>query len=404
MDLFNWMINALLNILDFISKIEIFFLLTLLIILFNILLHFTKDKIYLNSILINKDPEISSINDLKFTPLVNIIIPAWNEGLEFKECLLSIEKLNYPKLKVIISAGGNEETIKIAESYKNRENYIVLHQIGGKKRYASGKIAALNQCIEYITEGISYLIDADCYITDEILLRMIYPIVNLNENVTINTFRPLKSQEGRSFVNYLQFDRVGNFKGKFKRYNKIMVSGSNTCVSYKAIKAIGKFNEKRMLPEDHSRGYDLISKGFKIYMLVDYRSRMYSAYPNNLKEYFEQRKRYFANAILSLKFYKKRIYYFRFLFVFLMSVFILMSPIFLFIHISFIIISFFMVLEFYFIKIRKYLFFRKIVEESVYQNFHKILFLKLFFYVCVEILINVLVLIRIPSYLKEIKE
>ena len=55
-----------------------------------------------------KDPKSLSIDDLKNIPLVNIIVPAWKEGNNFRECLSSITNLNYPNIKVIVNAGGND--------------------------------------------------------------------------------------------------------------------------------------------------------------------------------------------------------------------------------------------------------------------------------------------------------
>ena len=89
------------------------------------------------------------------------------------------------------------ETMEIANTFRKYENFIILHQKGGSERAETGKIRALNECFSYLNEGISYFIDADCFITDDLLLRMIHPITNLNEKVVIGGgMRPLISQQG----------------------------------------------------------------------------------------------------------------------------------------------------------------------------------------------------------------
>ena len=80
-----------------------------------------RDRKYAKPFKNLKEPENISLEDLKEFPLVNIIVPAWNEGELFRQCLESITRLKYPKLRVIVNAGGSEETIDIANSFKNYE-------------------------------------------------------------------------------------------------------------------------------------------------------------------------------------------------------------------------------------------------------------------------------------------
>ena len=43
---------------------------------------------------------------------------------------------------------------------------------------------------------------------------------------------------------------------------------------------------------------DILSKGFKIYSLIDYRSRIYTEYPTTLRELILQRRRYIENSFI----------------------------------------------------------------------------------------------------------
>jgi len=52
-----------------------------------------------------EDVTVDSISQLKEIPPINIIIPAWKEGVNLKRCLNSIEQIIYPKLKFILNAG-----------------------------------------------------------------------------------------------------------------------------------------------------------------------------------------------------------------------------------------------------------------------------------------------------------
>ena len=152
---FNFLQKFIEASLIFFNSFNFFIFLILVVIFFNIFLYFLRDRKYIRVFKKFKDPEIVKLEDLKELPLVNIIIPAWKEGKLFNDCLLSITKLNYPYLKVIISAGGNEETIQIANSFKKFKNFVILKQKPG------GKMKALNDCLKYVSEGIIYSIDAD---------------------------------------------------------------------------------------------------------------------------------------------------------------------------------------------------------------------------------------------------
>ncbi len=386
------------------TLVTIFLYLMLIVFLWHLLLYIFRDRKYIKTSKKSVDTIKITIDDLLELPLVNFIIPAWKESNYFKECLFSITKLSYPNIKVIINAGGDEETIKIADSFKKHKNFIILRQMGGKSRAAFGKIRALNECLDYVTEGLIYLIDADCYVTDDILIRIIYPIVNKNEDVVISTYRPLKSQLNKDLIKYLQICRFVVFRGKIKQYSPTMVSGSNTCVTFKVLKAIGKFNESRMIAEDYSRGYDITSKGFEIHNLYDYQSRMYSAYPDTLKEYLIQRKRHIENSLLLSYKKKDSKYFLKFFIMTFISLYIFIMPLLILVHFGLFLMGFIFLFYLYLIRIRRYLFFKKIVDREYYTRFQKIFFIKMIFYIFLELLTNVITFCSLFSFIRKLKK
>jgi len=103
----------------------IILILLLIIILYHVLLFFFRDLKYKRFLKKYEDPQDIKIEDLSELPVVNLIVPAWKEGVSFEYCLSAIKKLNYPKLNVIINAGGNDETIKIAN--KKCTLYLIIN-------------------------------------------------------------------------------------------------------------------------------------------------------------------------------------------------------------------------------------------------------------------------------------
>ena len=381
-----------------------FFTVILFVLIYHVLMYLFKDKKHLKEVKRLKISKKIGIDDLNYLPKISIIVPAWNEGKEFRECLQSIRNLKYPHINTIVNAGGSEETIEIANEFKQYDNFIILKQTKGKTRAAFGKIKAVNKCLNYISEGIIYLIDADCYLTDEILVRMIYPIVNKNENVVICSNRPLKSQEKIPLVNYLQLTRLGHFKRKITRYSKYIASGANTCIKYEAMKKIGKFNENKLIAEDISRGFDIISKGYSIYLLFDYRSRIYTDFPITIKEYIKQRVRYFQNSLLFA--YKNRDlkYIVKFIIMIIWSFYLLLSLVFIFLNFGLIIISVALFLSLYLLKVRKFLFFWNEVKDEINYKFPKTLFIRTIFYIIIEIISNIVTLCSLINYRKSLKK
>jgi len=395
MDFFNFVQKSIGNMVIFLNSFSFVIFLALIVIFYHIISHFFRDRKYIEALNKYKDPETVTLKELKEIPLVNIIIPAWKEGRLFEDCLMSITKLNYPKLKVIVNAGGNDETIKIANSFTNYKNFLILEQKPG------GKIKALNECMKYISEGIIYSIDADVILTDEILLRLIYPIINENEFVTSGGVKPLNFQQNKSFVKYIQIDRNYYFKHKFSRYIRPQISGPNTCFKYEVIKKIEKFTEEDLfLQTDRFRGPLILSKGFKIYWLNHYRSLLPTFYPDTLKKYFQQENRWRKNLLFNPLGKNKKSTILKFIILIFYSIIIILIPLFVILnYYIFVLICLVLLLHRYLIKMRKFVFFKITMDKTVYKKFGVLFFIKLFFYLYLDAIIT---LYLVPSSLSSL--
>jgi len=396
MEIINYFINIIKEIIKCINTIEFFIILFGFLILYNIFIYLFKNKKNLRIAKNFKDPEEIKLENLKNLPLVNIIIPAWKEGESFKNNLLSITKLKYPNIRTIVNAGGDDKTIDIANEYKNNKNFIILKQEKGPYLIqGQNKIRALNNCFEYVSEGILYLIDADCYLTDDILLRMIYPIINNNEKIINGNSRPILYQEKSDLVKYIQLSRFDFIDYKIVRYTTEGISGSNACLSYDVLKAIGKFSENKLVIEELSRGKDIADHGFRGYNLIDYRSYIFTEFPSTLKELYHARSRYIKYKFLYSLQTKKKNYIISILMLFLISIYITLLPILFFIQFGFFLIGILIFLNLYFKKIRKYYGFKSVIDKQFYETFHFSFFLKMFIYIYIEILFNIRIMFEL---------
>ena len=388
MEYFTQALNLIIYFLDCLTSLSLIFVFIICIFVIHLLLHFFRDRNYLKPFKQYNDPESISLADLHDIPLVNIIMPAWNEGEIFRQALISITKLKYPKIRAIINAGGSRETIEIAESFKKFENFTILTQEKGE-----GKIKAINACLLYVKEGVIYSVDADAYLIDETLIRILYPITNLNEDVSTAGHKPLKFQETKDFVKYLYIDHLYGFKRKFERYGTGGISGTNTIMTLNVINKIGKFTENRLIATDISRGYDILDKGFRVYFSIDYRSLMQAEVPDTFKGFSEQRIRWIENSLQFSSETRNRKAILASLLLFLSSLYLLISPLLIFIHISLTLFGVYILLSKYLKRIRRILFFKQIRPKNTRDKLSIVFYFKVVVYIFLEALINVYILI-----------
>ncbi|MHA1724312.1 MAG: glycosyltransferase [Promethearchaeota archaeon] len=341
-----------------------------------------------------EDPKEINITNLKNIPLINVIVSAWKEGKTFKSCLLNIKELNYPNLKVIVNAGGSDATLKIANSFKKYENFTIIYQKQG-----GGKIKAINDSLDHISKGIVCILDSDVLLTDEILLKMIYPLINGKENVVTTPIIPHPSILKNDIVLFSYVNRYSEFRHKFKRYTKGFAT--NVCLNYHVIKSLGKFSENIIGDDGRVTGMDLSSKGYYSYKLIDHRMQSFT-YPMNSKEFFHQNLRWIENSLYySLKYRKFQIL--KFVCLTFFSCFILISPLILFLNVYISLIGMLIFLSMYLKKIRKILFFKS-VNRDIMIKFKFIFFIKLIFFTFLDLLVNIIVFFEMIFYRKAYKK
>jgi len=325
---------------------------------------------------------------------VNIIVPAWKEGKTFEECLLGITKLKYPKLKVIVNAGGSEETINIVNSFRKFDYFTIIYQKAGE-----GKIKAINDCLEHTSDGIIYFIDADIYLTDEIFLWMLYLIINKNKEVVATLYRPHESTENIDLVKYAFINRYDTFFKSIIKNPKVRIS-AHTCMKNNVIRSIGKFTEKRSYDDNVSISLDLYSKGYNAYRC----SKMVQSftYPKKILKFINQNLRWIENSqFFNLKNNKNR--FFKFFLVFLISLYLFTFPFLLFMNTYLFLFGILILFSYFLKKIRKIIFYK--LNNEVYSislNFK--FFLKLIYYIYVDALVNIIAIFEILFYRKAYKK
>jgi len=365
----------------------------LIILVYHLLLHVFRDRNYRKNLERFKDTNVDSINQLKEILPISIIVPAWKEGENFKHCLDSIDQLNYPKLKVIVNAGGFNETIEIANSFLEKKKFQVIYQKGGE-----GKIKAINDGLNLVVDGIICLLDADMIINDKILMEMIYPLINGKEEIVMAPLFPHTSILNKDIVKYLYINRDKKFRQKLTRYT--FGVASNACLKHDVIKKIGKFSEKRMADDGISTGIDLSLKGIKTYLLIGKQIQSLT-YPIKIKEYFTQNIRWIENFLLSTV-KNKKLRILKFFGLVILSIYFLIFPLLIFLNIRLFLIGLLIFYSFYLKKIRKIVFY-KLTNAGNLIKFNPVFYIKLIFFIYIDKIINIIAFFETIFYRKAYK-
>ncbi len=379
--------NIIESMLVLIGTKEFVFSSILILLLYHVLLFLIRDKKYLISIRRDINGESVKFEVFKDFPLINIIIPAWKEGEIFRGCLDNILTLNYPNLQIIVNAGGNEETIKITNSFKKHENFKILLQKKG-----GGKVKAINDCISQVTKGLICLIDADIFLTDKDLLNMLYIIENKEEFIVASALKPHYTQVKKSFVRYLFINRNTRFRIKFSRYTRNSISQC-TLIKSEVMDKVGEFTEKRLIGDGQSMGLDIVEKNYRIYQLNTPGVQSFN-YPDNLKDYFSQNVRWIQNTYFNIiKKSKKKI--FIFILLTLEALYLIVFPIFIFLNLGLFLLGLLLLIYIYFKKIRKILFFKNTSDKSYFGKTQIWFYISIIFFIYLDNLIQIYTVLEI---------
>lgn len=381
-------------ILNLIFSLQFVIFLFLFIILYHIFFYFIRDRSYIIAFKNSIDPEINSINDLIETPLVTIIVPAWNEGEIFNGCLLEINKLSYPNLKVIVNAGGSDETINIAASFKKNTNFSVIYQKTGQ-----GKIKAINDCLRHVSEGIVYLIDADIYLDDDIFFHMRNSILNDNHKIAISMIKPHNSIRNRDLVKYVLINRNPWFLHKYSKYSKFI--SQNTIISYDVIKNVSKFTEGMLADDGYVMGSDIRKKGYQIFVISNSMVESFN-YPLEVKDYINQNLRWLENFLFTT-FKENKLRFAKFLGLTFISIYIYLSPLLIFLNPNTFYIGMALIFSMYLKKLRKILFLIS-TNGKTSLNLNPKFYIKLLFYIYLDLLMNIIVSFEMLFFRKAYKK
>lgn len=290
------------------------------------------------------------------TNKISIIIPVYNAELYLSKCLDSIIQQQDINIEVLlINDGSKDNSLKICKEYELKYNFIKVFSQENR-----GQASARNKGIENATGDYICFVDADDYLpTSDILLTLINESENKNVDLICGIIE-IKSQKGTTLINkpciyndyrydiycqQISFSPCGKlFATRVFKENKFpegiinedvailpIIYRKCNCIKYvdkitytyllhETSTTQGQFNTKRfdMIAAvknvmDDLQNQDSLSKYLILYNLFGY--QLLSLYCNILTSVNDKdlRKKYkirFFDEILSLKFTKKKVFYY----------------------------------------------------------------------------------------------
>lgn len=202
------------------------------------------------------------------SPLVSIIIPAWNETVGIYRTLESIAYQTYSNIEIIVVNDGStddtlSEIIRFSNTYKKyRNENIKKFTIINKDN--SGKSAAINNGF-LIAKG-EYIItmDADSYLEETAIGNMIYSMIASNADAATGSIRIGNYKNIFGLVQWLEYTASFHIKKLHSLENNILVmGGAFVCYKSSTVDKIGLMNTGT-ITEDLDYTFRIIENGMKI--------------------------------------------------------------------------------------------------------------------------------------------
>jgi cellulose synthase/poly-beta-1,6-N-acetylglucosamine synthase-like glycosyltransferase len=246
-----------------------------------------RDKQILKQV--KAEPLPPTIAEWARVPLVSVLVAAWNEAELIERHIHSFLDLQYPHKELILVAGGEDGTFRLAQAFSG-EMVKVLTQHPGE-----GKQKALRRGFEVAEGQIIYLTDADCILNSESFIRIISPISQKEEVVVSGIYQPLPELFSQSFeIQQWIPQRFSELK-QSSRYVGGLYGGN--CALKKEVLAEGwNFEQSVKTGTDYFLALQLRKAGFRIRFIRE--SFVETQYPESPSRYIQQQIRWLKNLII----------------------------------------------------------------------------------------------------------
>lgn len=218
---------------------------------------------------------------------VSILVPAWNEAGTIERAVESFLSLKYPRVELIVVAGGEDGTYDLAKKYEGK-----IKVLSQEKK---GKNRALNLALSKAVGEIIVLTDADCVMSDEWLASLLKAI-SKGEKAVSGTNMPLPEQLSNPFVLYQYSFTLARLARAPGKEQQPYLDGKNAALKRVVLEDLGGFDEEAPTGTDFSLKHRLMERGINIRFIR--KSVIKTEYPASFGKYLAQQSRWLRNFII----------------------------------------------------------------------------------------------------------
>jgi cellulose synthase/poly-beta-1,6-N-acetylglucosamine synthase-like glycosyltransferase len=234
------------------------------------------------------------VNPTAERPLIEVIIPAFNEEIVIAELLVTIDaaagRYEGPVRVILCDDGSQDDTIPLAEEAMANFRYATGEIILGAHQ---GKSAALNQALAHCRADIVIRVDADCQVHPDCFLYSVPHFLADPEVGLVGAFT-LPKEPYTNWIDRLRmFELIVSF-GFVRPTTDVVdgvfcIPGTYTAFRREVALEIGGFTEG-MYGEDVDFTYAVARVGYRA--IIDTRVRSYEDVPNTQRQLRTQRTRW----------------------------------------------------------------------------------------------------------------
>ena len=229
----------------------------------------------------------------EFEPNVSIVIPAYNEEQNIKECIDSVYNSNYPKSKIeviVVDDGSTDNTAKILKKYKKVKMLSQNHL---------GKVEALNFGALNSSNEFIVTLDADTTLDKNCINELVKPFLDDDVGATTGNNKVKNKKSILSAFQNIEYHFSNLIRNSFSIVfrNGVWISGSLACYRKSSLSKISNF-KKDTLAEDIDIALELKKIGYKT--LIVSTAFGSTIVPSGLKALYRQRVRWWIGTLQAI--------------------------------------------------------------------------------------------------------
>jgi poly-beta-1,6 N-acetyl-D-glucosamine synthase len=240
-----------------------------------------------------------------FTPLVTILVPAYNEGAVIQGSIRSLLQLDYPRYEIIvIDDGSKDDTYRKASAYQGEhgkaEVRVIRKRNGGKSRALNTGLAAARGEFVLCMDGDSALHPATLtlavrHLADPRVGAVAGSVKVVNRTNVLSTLQALEYVEGLNMVRAAQ--------GFFRLVN--IIPGPIGVFRLAAVRRVGGYDHDTFA-EDCDLTLKLLAAGWQIH--YEPGAIAYTEAPEKLLDLLKQRYRWTRGILQAIRKHRARMW------------------------------------------------------------------------------------------------